>query len=197
MLKGGCVGSVFYAKRAESRGVVNAYLSFQCESCGTKKVQVSEAAIKLVVFDLDFTLWDAGGVWCDCLNPPFRKRSGRVVDRDGSEVKIYEDAYWALDEVERMGLELGIASRTTQPDWARELLELLGVRQRFQWEEIYPSSKLRHFGKLQVSTGYAYEEMVFFDDESRNIEEVSRLGVRSIWVRNGFSRQHFEAAFGD
>ena len=27
--------------------------------------------IMLLVFDLDFTLWDAGGTWCDQTKPPF------------------------------------------------------------------------------------------------------------------------------
>ena len=143
---------------------------------------------KLAVFDLDFTVWDAGGVWCDCLLPPFRREGSRVLDSAGSHVKVYEDIPWALESLAEKGLELAIASRTTQPKWARELLDLLHLRHHFQFEEIYPSSKVRHFEALKSDSGYEYREMLFFDDEYRNIEEVGGLGVRAVHVKNGFSR---------
>jgi len=50
--------------------------------------------------------------------------------------------------------------------------------------EIYPGSKITHFTQLQKSTGLKYEEMLFFDDESRN-RNVESLGVHmylvSLW----------------
>ncbi|MBK1879211.1 magnesium-dependent phosphatase-1 [Pelagicoccus mobilis] len=145
---------------------------------------------KLVVFDLDFTVWDSGGVWCDCLLPPFRKHEGRVLDAEDSHVRVYEDIPWALETLADSGVELAIASRTSQPNWARELLDLLKLRHFFEYEEIYPSSKLRHFAELKSNTGYDYSEMLFFDDELRNVEEVGELGVRVVHVRNGFQRDH-------
>ncbi len=148
---------------------------------------------KLVVFDLDFTLWDAGGVWCDCLTPPFRLQGGRVLDSMDARVHVYEDIPWALRKLEEGGIDVAIASRTNRPQWARELLDLLDLRRHFSHEEIYPSSKLRHFSALRKATGYDYSEMLFFDDEVRNIEEVGGLGVRSVLVRNGFNRGLLEA----
>ena len=41
---------------------------------------------KLIVFDLDFTLWNAGGTWCDHLRAPFHCRDGCVLDADGAMV---------------------------------------------------------------------------------------------------------------
>lgn len=151
------------------------------------------ADYRLVVFDLDFTVWDAGGVWCDYLKPPFRLQDGRVVDSAGDLVRVYEDIPWALETISELGIDLAIASRTTQPEWARDLLELLNLRHYFAHEEIYPSSKLRHFSALKNATGYDYADMLFFDDEVRNIEEVGGLGVRSILVKGGFSRALLEA----
>ena len=49
------------------------------------------SGLGLVVFDLDYTLWDAGGTWCDCLTPPFRRSGERVLDRHESHVRLYED----------------------------------------------------------------------------------------------------------
>lgn len=148
---------------------------------------------KLVVFDLDFTLWDAGGVWCDCLQPPFSKREEGVYDAAGTRVRVYEDIPWALEALVKAGYELGIASRTTQPIWARELLDLLDFRRFFSQEEIYPSSKVRHFAELKARSGFEYSEMLFFDDEPRNIDEVSELGVRCVLVSGGFRRELLEA----
>ena len=53
--------------------------------------------LKLVVFDLDFTVWDAGGVWCDCLSPPFHRIGDRVFDANGDEVVVYSDIFKAFD----------------------------------------------------------------------------------------------------
>jgi len=142
--------------------------------------------LKLAVFDLDFTLWDAGGVWCDCLRPPFRCENGLVVDANGDRVRVYEGIEGAFAYFEESGIPMAVASRTTQPDWANELLDLLGYRGRFDWSEIFPSSKTRHFSRLKESTGFAFEEMLFFDDEWRNIEEVGAMGVQAVHVPNGF-----------
>ncbi|MBD5781150.1 magnesium-dependent phosphatase-1 [Pelagicoccus sp. NFK12] len=148
---------------------------------------------KLVVFDLDFTLWDAGGVWCDCLQPPFSLRDGKVRDASGAVVRVYEEIPPSLRALSAAGFELGIASRTTQPSWARSLLDLLKLRDCFAFEEIYPSSKVRHFAELKAASGYDYGEMLFFDDELRNVEEVGELGVRCVHVRNGFRRALLDA----
>ena len=142
---------------------------------------------KLVVFDLDFTLWDAAGTWCDHLSPPFKIRSGRIFDSRGSELKLYPGTIDILEELKYEHFDLGIASRTNEPDWARELLDLLNVRDYFGYEEIYPGSKVTHFKRLRNKSGLNYEDMIFFDDEQRNITEVGDLGVNCILVKNGIS----------
>ena len=146
---------------------------------------------RLVVFDLDFTLWDCGGTWCDCLSPPFSRSAGRVVDRTGRHVTLYDDVLSILDRCERNDLATAIASRTEQPDWAHKLLCLLKIDSRFNFAEIYPSSKLRHFRALHAESGIQYEDVLFFDDEMRNIIEVGSLGVTAIHVTEGLSESVF------
>ncbi|MEM6689480.1 MAG: magnesium-dependent phosphatase-1 [Planctomycetota bacterium] len=152
---------------------------------------------KLIVFDLDFTLWDCGGTWCDCLSPPFKLESRKVTDRNGKHIRFYRDVESILDFCDENEIAKGLASRTEQPTWARELLDLLGATQRFEFSEIYPSSKLRHFESLRVSSGIDYEQMLFFDDEMRNIREVSELGVTCVYVENGFYEDLFESGLAE
>ncbi|TWU35115.1 HAD family hydrolase [Novipirellula artificiosorum] len=56
---------------------------------------------KLIVFDLDFTLWDCAGTWCDCLARPFRVHAGRILDRGGRRVTFYKDVPSILDFCDR------------------------------------------------------------------------------------------------
>lgn len=150
--------------------------------------------IRLVVFDLDFTLWDCGGTWVDCTTPPFEERDGRIVDQAGNHCHLYEDVIPVLDHLQERGKTLALASRTHDPEAARSLLNLLGIADRFPHQQIFPGSKLFHFEKLQKDTGLAYKEMVFFDDEMRNIVETNSLGVTAIHVANGLNWSLVETA---
>lgn len=145
----------------------------------------------LIVFDLDFTLWDCGGTWCDCLTPPFRNRGGRVEDQFKRVVRLYDDVRHILDRCDELAIPMALASRTEQPTWARQIVDLLELTNRFAFSEIYPSSKIQHFRSLQRASEVPYEQMLFFDDEMRNIREVASLGVRCIHVRAGINHQLF------
>jgi magnesium-dependent phosphatase 1 len=50
--------------------------------------------------------------------------------------------------------------------------------------QIFPGSKTMHFRKIHRDTRLPYEEMLFFDDESRN-KNVESLGVVMQLVRDG------------
>jgi len=83
------------------------------------------------------------------------------------------------------GICLAAASRTEDPPAARELLTVLDIDKYFAYKEIYPGSKVTHFRKFTQASGIPYTSMLFFDDEERNIHEISRLGVTCILVRRG------------
>ncbi|GAA6031781.1 hypothetical protein JCM8097_001987 [Rhodosporidiobolus ruineniae] len=165
---------------------------------------------KAIVFDLDYTLWDC---WCDTHVTPPLKRKGqeinRVYDRYGEPLGFYPDVPALLLQLHHSGIQVWAASRTHAPKVARQILsELLlegSLRPKegdnplkardsdkgtisaislFDGMEIYPGSKLEHFREIHKKTRIAHEDMLFFDDESRN-REVTKLGVTFCLVPNG------------
>lgn len=167
---------------------------------------------KMIVFDLDYTLWP---LWVDThVTPPLKAVAGgrTVKDATGDETGFYSDVPGVLRAIREKGIVLGAASRTSAPDLARSMLGLLLVLMRgeddregkagsasprravelFDYLEIYPGSKITHFKKLHQKSGIEYEEMLFFDDESRN-RNVEELGVKMQLVRTGVSRKEIDA----
>ncbi|PFX18609.1 magnesium-dependent phosphatase 1-like isoform X1 [Stylophora pistillata] len=141
---------------------------------------------ELVVFDLDYTLWP---FWADThVSPPFtRKSNGSVQDRSGNKVNLYDDTSEILKHLSSKGMRLAAASRTEDPPTAQELLRILDIDQYFSYKEIYPGSKVTHFKRFTEASGIAYSNMLFFDDEERNIHQISRLGVTCVLVKRGMT----------
>ncbi|HOK50762.1 MAG: magnesium-dependent phosphatase-1 [Bacteroidales bacterium] len=145
-------------------------------------------AKQLFIFDLDFTLWDAGGLWCDCTTPPYRRINGFVKDAENRIIQLYPDVWEIIHLLKRHGRKIAVASRTEQPAWARQILDLMDLRQWFDYEEIFPDRKIYHLQNIHRQSGIPFNQMVFFDDEQRNIIDVTTLGVTSEWVQNGITR---------
>ncbi|XP_072765327.1 magnesium-dependent phosphatase 1 [Anoplolepis gracilipes] len=139
---------------------------------------------KVIVFDLDYTLWP---FWVDThVTPPFRKGTqNKVVDAHGHTIKYYIDVPDVLKILSEEGYELGIASRTSEIKGAKQLLDLFDWKKYFKYIEIFPGSKVTHFLNIQKSSQVDYKDMLFFDDETRNITEVGKLGVHATLVRDG------------
>lgn len=146
---------------------------------------------KLIVFDLDFTLWNAGGTWCDHTNPPFRKVNEHVEDSLGRQITLYPEVRKILEKLRNDSILMAIASRTGEPSWAKQLLELFKIDDYFTYKEIYPGSKVKHFNRLKNASNIQFEDMIFFDDEMRNISEVGALGVEAVYVKNGVNWEVF------
>ncbi|KAM0061067.1 putative protein-tyrosine-phosphatase [Helianthus debilis subsp. tardiflorus] len=126
---------------------------------------------RLVVFDLDYTLWP---FYCEC-------RSKRETP------SMYPHAKGILYALKEKGVDMAIASRSPTRDIAEAFIDKLGIKPLFVAQEIFSSwsHKTEHFKKIQQKTRVPYESMLFFDDEDRNIESVSKMGVTSILVNNG------------
>ncbi|XP_033024791.1 magnesium-dependent phosphatase 1-like [Lacerta agilis] len=140
----------------------------------------------LVVFDLDYTLWP---FWVDThVDPPFQKNSdGSVQDRNRQPINLYPEVSAVLEKLQAEAIPMAAASRTGEIQGANQLLDLFGLNRFIRYAEIYPGSKVTHFQKLSQQTGVPLSQMLFFDDESRNIYDVSKLGVTCILVPNGMN----------
>ena len=153
---------------------------------------------RLIVFDLDYTLWP---FWVDThVTPPLKANGAHTAaaDRHGEDFAFYADVPSILQLLPRAAspenpIKLGVASRTPTPSIARDLLKMLhlpgpkGKKAGDAFDagmEIYPGSKMKHFEVLHKRTGIAYEDMLFFDDESRNME-TEKLGVTMRLIRDG------------
>ncbi|KYM98915.1 PREDICTED: magnesium-dependent phosphatase 1-like [Cyphomyrmex costatus] len=148
---------------------------------------------KVIVFDLDYTLWP---FWVDThVDPPFKKGAqNKVVDALGRNVNYYSDVSDVLKQLSEEGYELGIASRTSEIKGAKQLIGLYDWKKYFKYIEIFPGSKVVHFSNIQKSSHTDYKDMIFFDDEDRNIIEVGKLGVHAVLVRGGISHRIVEDA---
>ncbi|ORX44134.1 magnesium-dependent phosphatase-1 [Piromyces finnis] len=158
---------------------------------------------KVVVFDLDYTLWP---LYVDCLSgPPFRLVNHVVTDRSGDRVKFYKDVPLIIHSLKRNGIKVGIASRTGAISWAEQIIQLIPLPLIQEDEvpkseiysktlkdivdvvEIYPTSKIRHIKQIAKRLNINLNEILFFDDETRNIRDLKSIGVTSIFVDDGMS----------
>ncbi|XP_046608522.1 magnesium-dependent phosphatase 1-like [Neodiprion virginianus] len=148
----------------------------------------TDKRLRVIVFDLDYTLWP---FWVDThVTPPFKKgNGGQVVDALNHKIKYYPEVPEVLKELVKDGYELGVASRTGEIQGANQLLNLLGWDKYFTYKEIYPGCKVTHFSKIQKNSGVNLADMLFFDDEQRNIKDLTKMGVTSILVRNGVNKE--------
>ncbi|KAF7829283.1 magnesium-dependent phosphatase 1-like [Senna tora] len=126
---------------------------------------------RLVVFDLDYTLWP---FYCECYY-------------EDDMPYLYPQARGILYALKEKGIDMAIASRSPTSNIAKSFLKKLGIQSLFVAQEIFSSwtHKTDHFQRIHRKTGIPYGSMLFFDDEDRNIGAVSKMGVTSILVGDG------------
>ncbi|MED6222853.1 hypothetical protein PIB30_068476 [Stylosanthes scabra] len=133
---------------------------------------------KLVVFDLDHTLWP---FYCECRSksdPPY----------------LFPQVKGIMHALKHKRVDLAIASKSPTPDIATTYLNKLNITSMFVAQEIFYNwgNKKDHFQNIQSKTSVPYNSMLFFDDDDKNIQGVSELGVTSILVTNGVNLGAFK-----
>ena len=172
-------------------------LFFQCIIVmSSLTLRVAPLAPRLVVFDLDATLWSP-----ELYTLRKVEREGSA-PRAGSDVKLYTDVKPILEMLTLTfpDTKLAIASRTHQGLWARDLIKQFDLPIPPSLTEIYTGSKTKHFASLAKKTKLPYTDMLFFDDARSgkygNCEAVSNMGVLSAYCPkpNGITKQIFKHA---
>ena len=148
---------------------------------------------RLVVFDLDYTLWHPE-LYQLSSGPPFSASSdGCVLTARGERLDLFPAARSALVELGDAGVPIAIASRASEREWAMEIMRLLRVDGTRTVADlvgespvvIQGGSKTRHLKHIAHESGVSLREMLFFDNERTNIQEVEKLGVRCVYCPRG------------
>lgn len=156
----------------------------------------------LIVYDLDDTIWFPELYMI--AGAPFVKTSkSTVVDSGGARLGCYPAALASValakscGAFRERGTLIAVASRTHRGKWARELMDAFEVRDGdddartlaacVDFVDIASGSKTKHFARLREKSGVPYAEMLFFDNERENIDEVARLGVACVHCPGGLS----------
>jgi len=105
------------------------------------------------------------------------------------KIKYFKEVPEVLEKLHKLGYKLGIASRTTEIEGANELLNLFNWKKYFDYIEIYPGCKIKHLQKISKDSSYPLSEILFFDDEMRNIRDLESIGVKSILVDDGIDNE--------
>lgn len=153
---------------------------------------------KVIVFDLDYTLWP---FWVDRgINielPVKQVGEHKVCDAAGRTLKSFPDVTAILHRLHSEGYKLGIASEAMYKDECARLVKLFGWDEFFDYNEIYPGSKIFHFVKIKRASGIDFCDMLYFDDEKEHLAEVAGTctGITTCWADRGVSDELIEEAF--
>ena len=138
---------------------------------------------KIIVFDLDYTLWP---YFIDCqVSPPIKahtKDNNIVQDSDGRIYKPFKDVTKILRTLREKCLGedgyLAIASRSSTEDLAMQAIEIYGWKPFLSSFQIYRTSKDNHMIEIKKELGFEnFSDVLFFDDEERNYKPTADLGV--------------------
>ena len=163
---------------------------------------------KLIVFDLDATLWTPELYKLRRLpNYASAGPPGPMADQD---VKLYAGAHAALEELATdeawADTALACASRTNKGPWARQLLRDFTVAGKsldelLAYKEIFTGDKVAHFNNLQQKSEIAFDEMLFFDDardgKYGNCAKVAAMGVCSAHCPDGITTEVWQNALAE
>lgn len=149
---------------------------------------------RMVVFDLDYTLWHPE-LYQLSSGPPFTTATdGCVLTARGERLDLFPAARSALCELADAGVPIAIASRANERAWAMEIMRLLRVDETRTLADVIGTapvviqggSKVKHLKHIAAESGVPLREMLFFDNERTNIQEVEKIGPTCAYCPRGF-----------
>ena len=154
---------------------------------------------KLVVFDLDFTLWKPELYQLSSGSPFKASSDGCVVTSRGERLDLFPAARTALRQLADAGVPVAIASRASEVAWAQEIMRLLRVDKGRTVADVIGSSpvviqggsKVKHLKHIASESGVPLPEMLFFDNERTNIAEVEKIGPTCVYCPRGMTDKLF------
>lgn len=139
---------------------------------------------KLIVFDLDDTVWGPE------LDFYMKKPVGFLKDIQKILIELHTSEKYK-------NLKLAVASSSGVPKRGKmKLKEMkltadLVLEDIFSFIEIYRKDKDRHFKVLHTKTGIDYCDMIFYDNQMNNLEIVKKLGVTCVYTPDGIDKKLF------
>ncbi|KPM05085.1 Magnesium-dependent phosphatase-like protein [Sarcoptes scabiei] len=113
--------------------------------------------------------------------------NGKVYDAFNRVIESYPESTEIMRRLKSLGYRIGVASRTSCIEEANDLIRLFDWDCLIDFKQIYPGRKTSHIGKIKEESGYELNEMIFYDDENRNIVDLERINVCSILVPDGIN----------
>eukprot|EP01023_Acetabularia_acetabulum_P028118 TRINITY_DN2658_c0_g1_i3.p1 TRINITY_DN2658_c0_g1~~TRINITY_DN2658_c0_g1_i3.p1 ORF type:complete len:217 (-),score=27.98 TRINITY_DN2658_c0_g1_i3:325-975(-) len=135
---------------------------------------------KAVVVDLDYTVWPT---YCEFYGPA------------DNPPKMYSESLDVLKGLDQSGVLVAVASRTPTPATAKAFVKKLGIHEIASSQQIYPGRKIQHLTRISQQIGVEFKDMIFFDDEQRNIVDVESIGVQAELVNHGFNLSALKSGF--
>lgn len=159
-----------------------------------------------LVFDLDGCVWDPEmyEMWGSGGSPFTPVKSGDLKGRDGTIVRLLGDVREIFREFATdpkwNRAKICIASRCDEPSWARECIQKFSLGGNLKLKdvfdenltEIYKALKSQQLKAISKKCGIPLKEMIFFDNEYGNCQDVAKAGATVVYTPDGVTRELFQ-----
>jgi magnesium-dependent phosphatase 1 len=135
---------------------------------------------KVIVFDLDFTLWPC---YIQTLDAPIRKIDDQcLIDSNGDKYTPFKDVTKILRTLREKCLGpdgyLAVASRSVSRELAINAIDIFGWSLYFSSVHVYPRIKDEHLRGIKADLNFeSFRDVLFFDDDHKNYKPVYDLGA--------------------
>jgi magnesium-dependent phosphatase 1 len=146
-----------------------------------------------------YILWGGGAPFsvADDSNSVLHDRNGARVELLGISAQVLHDL---KHDPAWSNTVIAIASTTDEPQWAKECLKKFHTQPSrkpiltsFDSIQIFHDNKRTHFKNMQKEYPHIqYDEMIFFDNQMNNINDVSKLGVHCVYSPDGITSEIWE-----